>query len=196
MEEIQRGVSKEDLSMLPLFLRGKVIKGFGRGSKDLGCPTANLPTESYEATIKDIPIGVFFGWANVKGIDSESVIHKMVMSVGWNPFYKNEKKTLEIHILNRYDRDFYGEQVNAIATGFIRPMCDFKSLEGLIKAINDDISYASEQLDTAEQQLFKSHQFFSHCCNESSTPPSQEAIDSTENENNSNHRDVLSFKLN
>lgn len=27
---------------LPLFLEGEVVKGFGRGSKDLGCPTGNI----------------------------------------------------------------------------------------------------------------------------------------------------------
>lgn len=27
------------LSQLPLFLKGQVVNGFGRGSKDLGCPT-------------------------------------------------------------------------------------------------------------------------------------------------------------
>lgn len=30
------------MSYLPLFLKGEVVKGFGRGSKDLGCPTGNI----------------------------------------------------------------------------------------------------------------------------------------------------------
>lgn len=25
--------------LLPLFIEGEVVKGFGRGSKELGCPT-------------------------------------------------------------------------------------------------------------------------------------------------------------
>jgi FAD synthase len=32
---------------LPFFLCDRVIKGFGRGSKQLGIPTANLPTSNY-----------------------------------------------------------------------------------------------------------------------------------------------------
>lgn len=28
--------------VLPLFIQGEVVKGFGRGSKDLGCPTGKL----------------------------------------------------------------------------------------------------------------------------------------------------------
>lgn len=29
-------------SVLPLFIQGEVVKGFGRGSKELGCPTGKL----------------------------------------------------------------------------------------------------------------------------------------------------------
>lgn len=29
------------LSSLPLYMEGEVVKGFGRGSKELGCPTGN-----------------------------------------------------------------------------------------------------------------------------------------------------------
>ncbi|GAM29305.1 hypothetical protein SAMD00019534_124810, partial [Acytostelium subglobosum LB1] len=162
MQTIERGMNLEDMSVFPLFLRGTVINGFGRGSKQLGCPTANLPVEQYEETIKDIPVGVFYGWAKVTGVDTE--VHKMVMSIGWNPFYKNEKKTIEIHILKRYDEDFYSKEISAIATGFIRPMCDFNDLPGLIQAIQDDISFAGNQLESSEQQqTYRSHNFFVGC---------------------------------
>ena len=36
--------------------------------------------------------GVYYGWAKVE----DSTVHKMVMSVGWNPFYKNTKRTMVI----------------------------------------------------------------------------------------------------
>ena len=32
--------------------------------------------------------GVYYGWAALKG-----QIYKMVMSIGWNPFYKNDKRS-------------------------------------------------------------------------------------------------------
>ena len=37
---------------LPLFLEGEVVKGFGRGSKDLGCPTGNINKDTEPADYK------------------------------------------------------------------------------------------------------------------------------------------------
>ncbi len=37
---------------LPFFLLDKVIKGFGRGSKQLGIPTANLPISNYAGMLE------------------------------------------------------------------------------------------------------------------------------------------------
>ena len=65
-------------SHLPFFARGEVIRGFGRGSKELGIPTANFPDEVVDALPKEIETGIFFGWAKV---DSSS-IYPMVVSIG------------------------------------------------------------------------------------------------------------------
>ena len=38
--------------------------------------------------------GVYFGYAQVYGRSGhEGKVHPMVMSLGWNPFYKNERLT-------------------------------------------------------------------------------------------------------
>lgn len=63
----------------PLRLSGEVVKGFGRGSKELGIPTANLPVESLGDALDDIPPGVYYGWASV----GSHAPCKMVMSIGW-----------------------------------------------------------------------------------------------------------------
>ena len=34
----------------------------------------------------------------------------MVLSMGWNPFYGNTKKSFETHIIHKFDQDFYGSQ--------------------------------------------------------------------------------------
>jgi riboflavin kinase len=68
----------------PIYLKGPVIKGFGRGSKELGIPTANLSDEHVQDAFKDT--GIYFGYAQVEGHGS---VKEMVMSVGYNPFYKN-----------------------------------------------------------------------------------------------------------
>jgi FAD synthase len=64
----------------PLLFRGPVVKGFGRGSKELGVPTANLDVDALGAAAAECEPGVYFGWASVG--DSADV-HKMVMSIGW-----------------------------------------------------------------------------------------------------------------
>lgn len=57
---------------------------------------ANLPEESYNESFKLLDAakntGVYYGWAKVDGVENAQV-HPMAMSVGWNPYYKNEKLT-------------------------------------------------------------------------------------------------------
>ncbi|KYQ91319.1 hypothetical protein DLAC_08265 [Tieghemostelium lacteum] len=141
----------------PLHFKGKIIKGFGRGSKELGIPTANLPIEDYEEQLREIPVGVYYGFANVEGLNNDKV-YPMAMSIGWNPFYKNTKKTIEVHLIEKFDRDFYGKELKAIALGYIRPMCTFNSLDELIKAIQKDIEISKESLQT--QSEYQTNSFF------------------------------------
>ena len=42
---------------------GEVQKGFGRGGKLLGCPTANLDGAKLQETLLESSTGVYFGWA-------------------------------------------------------------------------------------------------------------------------------------
>lgn len=66
--------------------------------------------------------GIYFGWAKLRDHYYMSVI-----SVGWNPFYKNEKKTVEAHLLENLD-DFYGERLEVALCGFLRNEANFASL--------------------------------------------------------------------
>jgi FAD synthase len=55
---------------------------------------ANLPDESIIPMSSVCKPGVYFGYAQVYGLSGqESKVHPMVMSLGWNPFYKNERLT-------------------------------------------------------------------------------------------------------
>ena len=51
----------------PVRMRGEVVRGFGRGSKTLGIPTANLAAEApgVAAALEGLPTGVYFGFASV-----------------------------------------------------------------------------------------------------------------------------------
>lgn len=62
----------------PVVLVGRVVSGFGRGSKELGIPTANLDPEALGSALDGVTPGVYCGWAAVDG----SVPYKTVMSIG------------------------------------------------------------------------------------------------------------------
>lgn len=51
---------------------------------------ANFSREVVNNLPEDIATGVYYGWAQV----DKSPIYKMVMSIGWNPFYKNKEKSM------------------------------------------------------------------------------------------------------
>ncbi|GJM84733.1 hypothetical protein PR202_ga00433 [Eleusine coracana subsp. coracana] len=105
------------LPIEPWFISGPVIKGFGRGSKILGIPTANLPAESFSDLASEHTSGVYFGWAGL----SARGIYKMVMSIGWNPYFDNTEKTVEPWLLNDFGEFFYGEELRLAIVGYIRP---------------------------------------------------------------------------
>ncbi|XP_061428377.1 riboflavin kinase-like [Lethenteron reissneri] len=144
------------MKSLPCWCRGKVVKGFGRGSKQLGIPTANLPEPVVEQLPADVATGIYFGWACVGSGD----VHKMVMSIGWNPFYNNTKKSMEVHIIHSFEEDFYGEVLSIVILGYIRAETGFDSLDDLIDAIHNDIRTASSQLDLAEYKAYQQDIFF------------------------------------
>lgn len=143
-------------SAFPYFSQGKVVKGFGRGSKELGIPTANFPDSVVDRLPSDFECGIYFGWAMV----DSGPVHKMVMSVGWNPYYKNTKKTMETHIMHTFKDDFYGSPLKVCLAGYLRPEKSFNSLDDLIGAIKEDIRIAGEQLDQRQYSVLQSHSFF------------------------------------
>ncbi|KAE8376079.1 riboflavin kinase [Aspergillus bertholletiae] len=149
----------------PIKLSGPVIKGFGRGSKELGIPTANIPPEGL-SDYPDLEVGVYYG---VVALDpsrftSEATILPAVLSIGYNPFYKNTTRSVEIHIMPplsspsptadgeagqvKFNKlpDFYGTQLNLLILGYIRPEYDYVSLEALVEDIRIDCEVARQSL--------------------------------------------------
>ncbi|XP_030049584.1 riboflavin kinase [Microcaecilia unicolor] len=141
---------------LPYFCRGEVVRGFGRGSKELGIPTANFPEHVVDSLPPDLNTGIYYGWGSV----ANGGIHKMVMSIGWNPYYKNIKKSMETHLIHPFKEDFYGEMLSVVIVGYIRPEKSFDSLDSLISAIHRDIEEAKKRLDLPEFKRLKDDNFF------------------------------------
>lgn len=59
--------------------------------------------------------------------DDDGKVWPMVMSVGWNPYFKNEKITAEVHIMHPFAHDFYGHDMSVLILGYIRPELDYVS---------------------------------------------------------------------
>ncbi|KAI9709426.1 MAG: hypothetical protein M1812_007703 [Candelaria pacifica] len=219
----------------PLKLNGKVERGFGRGSSELGIPTANIPIAGLTVGgYEDVESGVYYGWAGLdvelsasSGEDSSPVeksegeggedqgkmmdggrsgisptisqsttaalggdmgredgdvgndgadgvdqmngtnrsngieindkgnkkakerghIFPMVMSIGWNPFYGNKVRSVEVHLLHTFPSDFYNHHMNLIILGFIRPEYDYIDKDSLIEDIREDIEVARRGLE-------------------------------------------------
>ncbi|KAG9248038.1 hypothetical protein BJ878DRAFT_99697 [Calycina marina] len=149
----------------PIRMKGTVVSGFGRGSKDLGIPTANLPVENVP-WIDSQPTGVYFGWAGILLPSAHpALLHPsaapppppaqiaagwrtfpMVMSIGYNPFYKNTVRSAEVHVMHEFGKDFYGCAMAISILGYIRPELDYVSMEALIGDIRTDIEIAGTSL--------------------------------------------------
>ncbi|RDW75321.1 hypothetical protein BP6252_06463 [Coleophoma cylindrospora] len=155
----------------PLRMKGEVVSGFGRGSKELGIPTANIPVEGVP-WIETADSGVYFGWAGIKlpsdhpdlarapsspylptaSLEQGYRIFPMVMSIGYNPFYKNTVRSAEVHVLHKFEKDFYGSPMAISILGYIRPELDYVDVESLIKDIQFDCEVATKSLERENWQ--------------------------------------------
>lgn len=196
----------------PFRMKGTVVKGFGRGSKEvrshlllsfpsstnslcqLGIPTANIPVEGYE-WMTDLKSGVYFGWCSIRlpsshpfhpsttspnnqtsaplgssipvvqAVPADKVAegwvqYPMVMSIGYNPFYKNTVRTAEVHVLHEFGQDFYGSLMAVGILGFIREEYDYVDVESLIGDIREDCEVAKRSLDRSGWREALKDEFF------------------------------------
>lgn len=151
--------------MKPIFVEDKIVKGFGRGSRELGCPTSNIDNSSQ----LDIPNGIYCGFAQLvihndtqiqydssrqqfsdsQNGDAEKQtsitvfpkvfpVYAMVCSYGYNPQYGNTERTLEVHILNEFGFDFYGATLKVLICQKLRDELKFNNFQELKDAIADD----------------------------------------------------------
>ena len=72
--------------------------------------TATRAQEVVESLPAEMNQGIYYCWARVSG----DVTRKAVMSVGWNPFYKNTKRSAEVHIMHEFADDFYGSMMDVL----------------------------------------------------------------------------------
>ncbi len=111
-------------------LDGTVEKGYQRGGRLLGFPTANLRV----APDVIVPAaGVYAGYVKIG-----DRYHMAMINVGSNPTFNNTKRTIEAHILD-FDQDIYGEKVRFLFAHYIRGEQKFPSVQALKEQLHRDI---------------------------------------------------------
>lgn len=147
---------------LPIRIVATVVRGFGRGSKDLGIPTANLDRASMLSSMPfdDLPTGIYWGYAKISGEE----VYKAAISIGYNPTYGNKEKTVEPHCIapandpRRHSsctgetllQDFYDQTCRLSVVGYLRPELPFEGIEKLVEAIKQDITNTEQLADSSD----------------------------------------------
>jgi riboflavin kinase len=88
-----------------------------------------------------------------------AIVYPMVMSIGWNPYYKNTKRSVEVHIMHDFSESFYNSHMNLVVLGFIRPEYDYVSLESLVDDIKTDIDVAGRSLTREAYLAYRQDQY-------------------------------------
>lgn len=141
-------------------LSGDVDRGYGRGGKKLGFPTANLPSRLFQGALESVQTGVYFGWAMV-----QNRVHKAVVNVGYSPTFEgqeNPEKIVEAHLILQNEElgDFYDQPMKLLLLGFLRTEMKFPSFGDLVSQINEDVSDSDDILNDRIYQTFKSDDMF------------------------------------
>ncbi|SFT67445.1 riboflavin kinase / FMN adenylyltransferase [Actinopolyspora lacussalsi subsp. righensis] len=119
-------------------LEGIVVRGTGRGGRELGYPTANLSTPEFAAIPAD---GVYACWFThrQRGATEPEQTLAAAVSVGSNPTFSGTERTVEAFVLD-VDRDFYGEYAELDFVDRLRGMVRFDSADELVARMAQDVA--------------------------------------------------------
>jgi riboflavin kinase/FMN adenylyltransferase len=124
----------------PHRVEGVVVRGARRGRR-LGFPTANLETLPYTAIPCD---GVYAGHLLCDSEDYPDARWPAAISIGTNPTFDGEARTVEAYALDRDDLDLYGEHVGVEFTARLRDTLKFDSVESLVEQMRRDVDAARD----------------------------------------------------
>lgn len=157
--ELFSSVDKIEWCDTPVLVKGPVQRGFGRGSRQLGTPTANLPGHLLDGIAQADRDGVYLGYGVVPSTGRKPA--KMVASLGKNITYGDVKeRVLEAYLMDdALPEEFYGEEMRLCIGGFMRHEVKFDGFDALIQNIKNDVNVASDLLDTPTGAALGSHQF-------------------------------------
>ncbi|MDY6050591.1 MAG: bifunctional riboflavin kinase/FAD synthetase [Corynebacterium sp.] len=129
-----------------------VMRGAGRGGRELGYPTANMYVNENVALPGD---GVYAGWFTVHsdppvtqpmtGSMQTDRRYMAAVSVGTNPTFGDARRSIESYVLDE-DADLYGRVATVEFVERVRGMEKFDSVEELLAAMARDVATVREIL--------------------------------------------------
>lgn len=121
---------------------GEVVRGAGRGGRELGFPTANLYFSDLVALPQD---AVYAGWlmvisqAPIDGDMKQGVRYPAAISVGHNPTFGDKRRSVESYVIGK-NADLYGHTVVVEFVDWVRSMEKFTGVPELLAAIHQDVA--------------------------------------------------------
>jgi riboflavin kinase / FMN adenylyltransferase len=123
----------------PHRVEGIVVRGQQRG-KVLGFPTANLETLPHTAIPAD---GIYAGWlTRLDPAGRELERWPAAISVGMNPTFDGQERSVEAYALDRDDLDLYGTHMAVDFVARLRGMERFASVDALVRQMHQDVDAA------------------------------------------------------
>jgi riboflavin kinase / FMN adenylyltransferase len=121
----------------PHRVEGVVVRGHQRG-RLLGFPTANVESPPHTAIPAD---GVYAGWlATLDEAGDEVSRWPAAISIGTNPTFDGQVRTVEAYALDRTDLDLYGLHAAIDFAVRLRGTLRFDSIDALIEQMQADVT--------------------------------------------------------
>jgi len=123
----------------PHRVEGVVVRGHQRG-RQLGFPTANVESPPHTAIPAD---GIYAGWlATLDESGQETNRWPAAISIGTNPTFDGQTRTVEAYALDRTDLDLYGLHAAIDFATRLRGTQRFDSVEALVEQMRKDVDQA------------------------------------------------------
>jgi riboflavin kinase/FMN adenylyltransferase len=125
----------------PHRVEGVVVRGHQRG-RQLGFPTANVESPPHTAIPAD---GIYAGWlSTLDEAGLETNRWPAAISIGTNPTFDGQARTVEAYALDRTDLDLYGLHAAIDFAARLRGTLRFDSVEALVEQMHKDVDQARE----------------------------------------------------
>jgi riboflavin kinase/FMN adenylyltransferase len=120
----------------PHRVEGVVVRGHQR-VRQLGFPTANVESPPHTAIPAD---GVYAGWlATLDESGQETDRWPAAISIGTNPTFDGQVRTVEAYAIDRTDLDLYGLHAAIDFASRLRGTLRFDSIDDLVVQMHKDV---------------------------------------------------------